>query len=362
MQQTAAGTLAGWFYPISLTLIAILLVALALLQGRVRQWCKSHASALWVALVVVIGILLISWGYQVPPDQKKFGDWLNALGQAIFTTGLVAVFLSLPDTSNFLAKIATSLLSSGELLRVLSREAKLELAENLLRDRASDHVTKLHAPLLDHLNRLVDSYLAGPYSTGYRFSVHAAPSENSHSMILSHAVVRYRLHVKHLRRGIFKFPLKYAFQWEVAPDFNDELNSLIKKFRVKVGGEEYDASALQVSIDKLADGTRVRASFDKTFDLSDDADILIETHTLSDPEDPAEMIFVRYPTKGICAQLRNDSASRFDFAVFAPVVADLEAMNRGDPTEGPGNIEVSTSDWILPGCGLALTFVPAKAR
>lgn len=352
----------SWFYPISLIAVSILLVALAFLQARVRQWCRSHASAIWVGLLVIVGILLISWGYQVPPEQKKFADWLNSLGQAIFTTGLVAVFLSLPDTSNFLAKIAASLLSSGDLLRVLSREAKLELMESLLKDRASDRVTKLHSPLVLHLNSLIDSYLAGPYATGYRFSVHSAPSDNKHSMVLCHAVLRYRLHVRHIKDGGFNLPLKYAFQWEVSPSFSGDLESLIKKFRVKVADEEFDSSSLQISIEKLSDGTRVRAAFDKTFTLEDDTDILIETHTYSDSEDPAEMFFVRYPTKGFCAQLRNDSACRFDYAVFAPVLTGVESMNRGNPTESPGNIEISTSDWILPGCGLALTFVPTKSN
>lgn len=350
----------SWFFPISLTVVFLLLVALAFLQARVRQWCRSHASAIWVALVIIVGILLISWGYQIPPEQKKFADWLTTLGQAIFTTGLVAIFLSLPDTSNFLAKVAASLLSSGELLRVLSKDAKIELAENLLKDRASDRVTKLHNPLVVHLSDLVDSYLAGPYATGYRFSVHSAPSENKHSMVLCHAVLRYRLHVRHIKDDGFILPLKYAFQWEVAPDFTDGLESLIKKFRVKVADEEFDSSSLEISIEKLSDGTRVRAAFNKNFHLKDDADILIETHTLSDSEDPAEMFFVRYPTKGFCAQLRNDSACRFDYAVFAPVLTGVESMNRGNPTESPGNIEISTSDWILPGCGLALTFVPTK--
>lgn len=332
--------------------------------SRKTSWpgfVSQHASIFFLGVVLILGTFLGFWGYkligQPGGTTQPLAIIVLQLAGTLIAVALTCLFFNLPDLRNYLASTIATLFSRGDVVPILSAPTKAVLRERLALDLLGQGIQGIEPTLFEHLQAVSSTALSSPYVTNFDCTISIEQLEkDDHSILVNNTLMSYTLHMQHLSTGGARIPLRvfreHSFPKESVPSYEEWL----REFRVEIGKQIFGRDSVKFETEPLGSKTLLRAIFHLDIDPSHDVDISILVRFLYLTEDPVDIIYARYPSQGFHATLTFDNQRSYDCGWFTHCDPSVDGPSRGRIDVMHNGISARTSEWVLPGEGVALYY------
>ena len=328
--------------------------------GVRRSFIAQHASALFLAALVVIGIVLMVAGYELSEptatQRGAAGSILMQFAGALIAVSLTAFLFNLPDLRNYLARTIADLFSRGDVVAILSEPTQGVLRRRLVLELAGETVESYEPTLMSELELLSQLSLRAPYATNHTNEIRVTASPDVAGLFVESSVASYRLHTHHLRLDHYPFTMRYSHEVAFPRDIAPAKDKWIESFSFRAGDKQFGRSDLDVTVEDLGELRVFRADFSHQIDVREFIDVCCEAKLLCTERDPLLIVSARYPTQGMRVSLTFDSERLYDCAWFRRCEVEQKVPSRDILDSRPDGITVSTNNWILPGEGVVLYY------
>jgi hypothetical protein len=331
-------------------------------MAKTESWYVRHASALFITVLVLIGIGLGLYGLRLsqrgPGGISYFGNVLAHFSGALLAAAIGTVFLSLPDVRQYVASTVARLFSHADVVELLSSDTKDRLRERLAIDAVKASASMINGSLFNHLQVTLTTSLANPYVTNLSFSTVISPHLSNSHLVATHRIVSYRINARNLSSPQYKFPFVFFTDASFPSEFSLVVEDWFQYFSARVGDVQFGKADLQLQEKKQGNLTVFEAELSRDVFIAEEVDVTIEYRIFAPLSDPIMACFARYPSYGVSATLHFSEDYAYDCAWFMACPPSSNIPGRGQVNYPPNGISVRTNDWMLPGEGVVLYYCP----
>lgn len=319
-------------------------------------WAQYGAAILMGSLVLVSVLLLVA-------SMTFLSGFLSSFSSALASVGLIGfiaiLFFNLPGVRSSIAGAVSTLFLEGEVIDHFSSKARHNLSRRILATDLLKEISSLEESLAEHLETVSISVLALPHVHNYNVTVNLSDVDGHPNLISRHTTIDYVVSCRHLRDGRVSFPLR--IRHELSDPRRRLEQDIVQDFELQVGNSSFGRDDLSITHEERA-GTHVTlVGFDTNVDVVGEVHVKAVLQVLSDRNDPTEIVYAAYPTKGMRTYLIYKEGLCWDVAWFKFWDKTESGFPLGETQVNPRGVMTHTQEWLLPGDGVIMYWFPGDA-
>jgi hypothetical protein len=323
------------------------------------KFLKAKASLVFSGVTLVVSLVFLILAVLVKSSDiwETLLSHLAAMGIAAF---VASVFFQFRDVRELVAGSVAQLLLQGGVASELSNKARLRLRnEFLLADLGTD-VSYLPVSLMEYLEGHLPNWLAVPHFKNFSSTINLTEVEGNPGLVRRHYRRTNLIDCRHLKDGCATIPLELVNEFSTPTAVPDD--KIVERFSVRVGTKCYDMTDMKIVKERSGGLNVVRTEFKKQIDVAGEVELTIDMVALANANDPTEIQYAAYPTKGFRATLLYKPGMIYASAWFSSWTQQESAFPGTKNTEEfPTGIAAYMNDWLLPGSGVILFWFPPNA-
>jgi hypothetical protein len=328
------------------------------------SWFSEHKSALFILCLFFIGFILVTLGILLHDDNQIInflGKLLIELSIASFAGCIATIFLSLRDVRHNLASTVATLVSEGHVVGLLSRNAQQNLNREIVQNNIKDRALFIENSLFNNITKISNQCLQMVHLYNYHWQQTISQHPTNQNLLVNDVVRTFRIRTSHLRHPVnFDFKLLHEISIQSFPNITDE--EFAPSFDAQFGNERFTKEYLSLKKDKIGSLLVFRCVFEQVIEIEEDEiDVKINYRIAYTKSENTTAVILRYPTLGFHFSMNYSDAFDYDCVWFkSQKPKDEDFPGREEIFPYVRGISVATHDWVLPGEGIYINWIPKQ--
>ena len=331
------------------------------------SWHKQHASAIFLALLLLLSVVLLLGGFSLQaktsPMSKTAGNLLVQLSGAALATSIATAFLGFSDVRDSLAATLARLFSEGSVVKLLSSDVRDVIHKEIIMSRLAGTAREIEPSLLEHLTGITNACLGAPHIQNYNIRDILVQHPARPDLLAREVAVSFRISARHLTDPMT--PLPYLFLYQIPIPDGDEIDErdFLLEFEATLGNERFTREDVGVRKKNKGGVDFLRFIFETSVPIGHELDAYINYKAAAVKHDTFAVYRARYPTRGFNVTLNDSGGQDYD-GVWSKATKPLEKgfPGRKELRILPNGISAVTNDWVLPGEGIAFSWMREPAE
>ncbi|MEY2560915.1 MAG: hypothetical protein QOG51_1330 [Verrucomicrobiota bacterium] len=331
-------------------------------KNRPESWFDRHKSAIFIFWLFIIGLALVTTGLvfeaQEAEYQRYLGKLFIELSIACIVGCIATIFLSLREVRSQLSSVLGTLFSEGEVVGLLTRDARQLLNKKLLQYRLGSDVVQIKDELFERLTKLTDASLKSIHLEDYSVITTIQTHPTNTAFDSEQNVITFRINIAHKvgESGRLEFPFKIGYEIDLPRGTTMTDEEFLVDFELKVGNLKFkEAPVIRT---EEGDVRSLRFLFEKKLEIDSATSVQLKYKVARLKADNISIWRAIYPTRQF--QMTIQGAPDLDygckwFGSFSPDRIDENYSVLGDV------ITARRDDWFLPNEGIAISWTPKVA-
>jgi len=337
----------------------------------IGNFIQKHGGAFFILGALIIGIIFLIVGAILATEKPTDGAAIDPaasiastvflqVGGTLLTIAGATLFFSLDDVKTFFSSTLATLFTGGDIIPLLSAPARSNLAEKLTRHEYESPSAKWDDGLYKLASTLKDAVLLSPYTTNFFISKTFRWHDKHAFLVHSRISIRYTLVAGHLGGAASKVSIGFGTTITLNGAADVTIDNCVETFNVKVGSAEYGNDALKVTEEEDGKVKKITVAFATEVEVKDEISVTITYEGIDHLDSQVEVFRVGKPSKGATMSLYFEDGFAYEAEWLAIMIpSDSKQMIRGIDRFKNG-ISAYTNDWVLPGEGVMVRFIPDR--
>lgn len=329
--------------------------------STIGTWYRRHRSALFIALLAIAVPILLWIGMNIKgtPNKDIIGTFLVQLSGTAFAGCIGMLFLSFPDIREQISSSIANLFSEGDIASYVSPQSLNTINRKIIAEKVGNTISFLDKSLYSHFDKVQTDCYRMTHLHNSNIQIRNLASDEYKDLIVYERFHTFRISAQHLRGNEAEFEYKLLHIARIPNYLDIKEEQFIKNFSARF--DEQSITSFDLTRTEENSISVFKLSFVHNMVVNGAVDVAMRYSVLGDPQDRSAFLMARYPTYGFRATVMYTDSYDYEALWFTtgnplfkeyPGVSETQRFDDG--------ISVGTNEWVLPGEGLAVTWLPKK--